>query len=144
MQRITLVGCSAICCAMAGGCSNDANVKETAALEGEWAFVAIESDGYVSSPEEIKGQRWSIKGSEITGIVPGVPDHKMAYKLDASKTPKQMDLMPLYDPYKGTVDPAIYSLESGKLRVCARGPDELQKGRPTEFTEAMVFEKVTR
>ena len=67
----------------------------------------------------------------------------MAFKLDASKTPKEMDLWPLYDPYKGKVDPMIYELGAGKLRVCF--PSGFSKERPTDLTaEAMIFEKATR
>jgi uncharacterized protein (TIGR03067 family) len=97
----------------------------------------------VSSPAEIKGQKWSIKNNVIQATVPGVPDHKMQFELDPTKSPKQMDLMPQYEPYLGTVTPAIYEVREGKLRVCSADPTD--KTRPTDFTAgAMVFERVKR
>lgn len=144
MPLIDFAGWLVLYIAMGTGCWSEANVKDIRALEGEWNWVAIESNGIVSSPAEIKGQKWLIKGNVISGFVPGLPVHKMAFKLDASKAPKEMDVWPLYDPCKGKVDPMIYELEAGKLRVCV--PSGFSpKDRPTDFTaEAMIFEKATR
>jgi uncharacterized protein (TIGR03067 family) len=97
----------------------------------------------VSSPPEIKGQKWVINGNVITGVVPMVGERKMAFKLNSTKTPKEMDLLPEYEPYKGVATPAIYEIESGRLRVCSAEPNG--KVRPTNFTfGAMIFEKVRR
>jgi uncharacterized protein (TIGR03067 family) len=143
MRVIALIGFSVVCCIVLGGCSGDTSSKDLAALNGDWAFVAIENHGEVATPNEIKGQRWSINGNMITAIMSGVADHKMAFKLDADKTPKEMDILPQYDPYEGKSSRAIYTLESGKLRVCVADPDE-KSARPTEFSEAMVLEKIVR
>jgi uncharacterized protein (TIGR03067 family) len=143
MRLIALIGSCVVCCIMSGGCSSDTSSKDLTALNGEWAFVAIESHGKVTTPQEIKGQRWSINGNMITAIVPGTGDHQMVFKLNADKIPKEMDIIPQYAPYEGKLTQAIYSLESGKLRVCSADPDE-KSPRPTEFFEAMVFEKIVR
>lgn len=143
MALIAWIGFSISWSTLSSSCSGDANLKDLAALNGEWAFVAVEEHGQVTTPDEIKGQRWSINGNMITAIVPGTKDHKMAFKLYANKTPKEIDFLPQYDPYRGKSTRAIYTLESGKLRVCSADPDE-KSPRPTEFFEAMVFEKITR
>jgi uncharacterized protein (TIGR03067 family) len=101
MRVIALIGFPVVCCILSGGCSGDTSSKDLAALNGEWAFVAIESHGEVTTPREIKGQRWSINGNMITAVVPGMDDHKMAFKLNANKTPKEMDILPQYAPYEG-------------------------------------------
>jgi uncharacterized protein (TIGR03067 family) len=145
MRCIAVAKWLMLSCVLAAGCSGDANVKEVAALEGDWNWVAIEERGVISSPKEIQGQKWSIKGDVITATVPGLPVHKMAYKLNSSKTPKEMDLMPQYDPHKGTVTPTIYELDAGKLRVCCPDPNAADKVRPADFTEgAMIFERIVR
>jgi uncharacterized protein (TIGR03067 family) len=145
MRCIAIARWSLLCCVLVAGCSGGADVEELASLEGEWRWVAIEEGGVVSSPREIQGQKWSIEGDVITATVPGLPVHKMAFKLDASKAPKEMDLMPQYDPYKGTVTPAIYALEGGKLRVCCPAPDAADKVRPANFEGgAMIFERTGR
>jgi len=143
MRLFASIGFSVVCCMLTGGCNGDTSSKDLAALSGEWAFVAVESHGEVTTPEEIKGQRWSINGNMITAIVPGMSDHQMAFKLNADKTPKEMDILPQYAPYEGKQTRAIYTLESGKLRVCSADPDE-KSARPTEFFEAMVLKKVER
>jgi uncharacterized protein (TIGR03067 family) len=126
-----------------GGCSGDANSKDLAALNGKWAVVAAESYGKVVTPEEMKGQRWSITGNIITVTVPGMGDHKMAFKLHAEKTPREMEILPQYAPYEGETSRVFYTLESGKLRVCNADADQKSAG-PAEFSEAMVFEKIVR
>jgi uncharacterized protein (TIGR03067 family) len=143
MRVISIVGLAAVVCTVVVVCRGDANKKELSELQGEWNFVAIEEHGVVSSPAEIKGQKWVIKGNEICAVVPIAGDHKMAFKLNSTKTPKEIDIMPQYEPYKGECTPAIYELESGRLRVCSAEPR--RKDRPTDFTSgAMIFEKVRR
>ena len=143
MRFIALIGVSLVCCILSGGCSGNTSSKDLAALNGEWAFVAIENHGEITTPVEIKGQRWSINDNMITAIVPGIGDHQMAFKLNADKTPKEMDILPQYSPYEGKQARAIYTLESGKLRVCC-GDLDGKSARPTEFFKAMVFEKIVR
>jgi len=144
MRLFVLVGWSAFFCILAGGCSDGSSSKEVAEFEGEWDFVAVEQNGNVWAPDELKGQRWSITGDEITATVPGEPNNKMKFKLNASKSPKEMDIMPMYGALKGRVCPAIYTLESGRLRVCSSDPGDAKSPRPKAFTDAMIFEKIIR
>jgi uncharacterized protein (TIGR03067 family) len=136
---------SLACCALAAGYNSDPTVKDARALQGEWNFVAIEQGGVATAlPAAVRGQKWVIKGDDIKAVAPFVAgDHNMAFRLDSTKTPKEMDLMPQYDPYKGQQTPAIYELKAGRLRVCSADPGG--KLRPTNFASgAMVFEKVDR
>lgn len=52
------------------------------------------------------------------------------YKLDPSRSPKAIDLIPSDGPNKGLTIPGIYWLEGETLIACY---GEAGKGRPTEF-----------
>jgi uncharacterized protein (TIGR03067 family) len=116
--------------AMSCGCCSEDTMQDTADLQGEWHWVAIEVEGKANMPEEILGQKWVIAGNIIMAVVPGIKDHAMAFKLDASKMPKEMDLLPLYDEKAARVN---YRIDGEWLRVA------------TECAgETMVFRKVVQ
>ena len=73
-----------------------------------------------------------IKNDEIT-FNPEGEGRKSKFKLDSSKTPKAIDLIPQDGPGKGKVAAGIYSLEKGQLKLCVHnfGGDLTQ--RPKEF-----------
>jgi uncharacterized protein (TIGR03067 family) len=103
-----------------------------AALNGTWAMVATE-EGEQQMPEAqlaklnikltMKDDTYTTSGAGQTGI-----GGKL--KIDASKTPKEIDIMAESGPQKGTTIPAIYKLDGDKLSVCY---DFSGKSRPKEF-----------
>jgi uncharacterized protein (TIGR03067 family) len=52
------------------------------------------------------------------------------YKLDPTKTPGEIDLIPLEGPEKGLTMPGIYAIEGDTLKICFTGPQQV---RPKEF-----------
>jgi uncharacterized protein (TIGR03067 family) len=103
--------------------------REVKALEGEWVVVGLEADGRKASADEMKGMRWTVRGTEITGTDPDGGGGKMSFRLDPGKSPKEIDLTPLDGREKGKVAAGIYRLEDGRLQVCMRDAG----GRPKEF-----------
>jgi uncharacterized protein (TIGR03067 family) len=58
-------------------------------------------------------------------------DYAKALKIDPSKTPKTIDLVPLEEPNKGEVIEGIYQLDGDELKVCI--PNQKMESRPTEL-----------
>jgi uncharacterized protein (TIGR03067 family) len=115
---------------------DDPASAEAKRLEGHWRGVALESDGRRATATELeamKGGGWVFKGSEVSFEDPNAPG-KSAYKLDPSKSPKEIDLIGTEGPQKGKTMEGIYKLEDGRLTICVRDLAAAEKGRPTAFT----------
>src|SRR5262249_14908423 len=99
----------------------DAVAKELKALQGDWKIVGIETDSRKASPDELKGMRWTFKGTRLSGSDPREKEMEIGeIRLDPTKTPKQIDLTSLEGSSKGKTMPGIYKLENGRLTVCLR------------------------
>ena len=96
-------------------------------LRGTWIPVAVTKDGTEISEEDIKAKNFKmvITAEKLTLPNPDDPQD-VAYKLDAAKKPKQIDLL-LKD---GTTAKGIYSLEGTRLKFCL---EKVGGERPTAF-----------
>lgn len=99
------------------GCHKSSSKQPAAELSGDWAVIGMEDDGYVATADEVKGMKWSIVGNEITGTNPDGSTGKMSIRLNAEKTPKEIDITALDGNRQGKTDPGIYSVDQGVLRV---------------------------
>ena len=82
----------------------------------------------------MKSATWTIMADKITVSMPKQGKHDVAYKLDPTKKPKQIDFTPLDGPpnEKGKTGHGLYSLEGDVLKLCMpKGPDADE--RPTEL-----------
>ena len=120
--------------AKAAGGDFDRDIK---ALAGEWVVVGLEANGHKATADELKGMRWSVRGTDITATDPNGTSGKMSFKLDPGLSPKAIDLTAVSggresgpNPKPETI-PGIYELEDGRLRICMR--DTGVGGRPKEF-----------
>jgi len=127
MRFISLIGFLILGVA---GCSKAPHSEDTAALEGEWAVVRMEDQSRASTDQEMKGMRWSIKGSEITGTNPDGSSARMSLQIDSTKSPATIDLTALDGNRTGETELGIYSLEAGRLRICFANPHTT---RPNEL-----------
>ena len=64
--------------------------RDAKLLEGEWVVVAAEDEGVTVSDDDVKGNKWVFKGTEITGICPDGTTGRMSFKLDPGKKPKEI------------------------------------------------------
>jgi len=109
---------------------DDAGKLELKTLDGTWVVEAIVRDPREKNPDEGKGIRCVIKEGKVAAKLPG--ENKplpgcLTLKVDATKTPKAMDIQPEGD---NAAILAIYELQGDTLRVCWA---PLEKPRPTEF-----------
>jgi uncharacterized protein (TIGR03067 family) len=97
-------------------------------LRGAWKIVAATINGANTGPDVdgAVGTEVVFQGNKVTIKA------EMDYKLDPTKTPKHIDLVPPYGPAKERSQPiyGIYELNGDDLKLCAGAPGV---GRPTTF-----------
>ena len=103
-------------------------------MQGEWLATALDGGGQSAPKELIKGFRVTIKGDEMLILVKDHPDDKHAatIKLDATKTPKTIDVTPA-GPEKDNTIHGIYAFENGTLKIYAPNKPGNESTRPKEF-----------
>lgn len=126
-----LLGLGIVAMAMAEDARNDATKKDRMLLEGTWQAVSLEVNGEKSDPADarkisvINGADgiWSLR-SEGQEVARGTNS------LDATKSPKTVDLIPLDGEKKGELYLGIYEISEKTRRLCFAPP---LMARPTEF-----------
>lgn len=131
-MRLAILG--VLLCALAPAAEPDAAKKALAELDGNWAIESLVFNGE-DITEKVK-LRFVIKAGVMTlkGDEAIEKDYlKIGLKLDATTSPKCIDLTILDGGQKGTVMEGIAELKGDVLRLCIKtqGAD-----RPTEFKSA--------
>ena len=103
--------------------------EDLKAMEGEWTPATGELGGKPFPDETLKTIKLVLKDDTYTVTVGDKVD-RGTVKLDASKTPKTMDITGTEGPNKDKTFVAIYELSGDTLKVCYNltGTE-----RPTEF-----------
>ena len=110
----------------AGFCAADDKKDDKDQLQGEWVVVSAEVGG--KTAENLKDKKLVVKGDEWTP--PSGGELKFKFKLDAAKSPKQLDLTADLDGNEQTW-PGIYKIEGDTFTFCrSAGPGG---ERPKEF-----------
>lgn len=118
------------------GCQPKTEDKKTVAddlkkTEGTWTLVSGEADGKPLPEAEVKSAKLTIVGDAYTVDLGAAGVKKGTQKLDATKSPKQIDAKDTSGPTVGE-NHGIYEFTAdGDFRVCFAAPG---KERPTEFT----------
>ncbi|HEY8504722.1 MAG TPA: TIGR03067 domain-containing protein [Gemmataceae bacterium] len=112
--------------ALAGGLRAQDEAKELEKLKGTWVIVKAERGG--KPADEPKGDRITFDADKITVNIRGT-ERKGKVKIDATKTPKQIDLIAEGEDAPGPA-PAIYELEGDTLKMALGRPGG---DRPAKF-----------
>jgi uncharacterized protein (TIGR03067 family) len=128
-MRLLLAAALALAVGLTAAKAFDAK-DELEKFQGSWARAAATTNGKEATEAELKGVVLTLKGDEYTLKI-GDQVRKGTFKVDPSKTPKQLDIIAAEGPNKGKTLPAIYELDGDTLRYCVAQPD---KPRPTEFS----------
>jgi uncharacterized protein (TIGR03067 family) len=107
------------------------NPTEVNELTGTWQRIAVESFGKRTPVDAQRKFRATFKGGKMKehdefGDLPG----DTTYRLDPTRTPKQIDLTFASGLNKGMMIPGIYLLEGDQLTICLAPMNGL---RPTSF-----------
>src|SRR5688500_11895016 len=96
MTRFTLIALFVLTGAAA--CAADPAAEEVKKLQGEWQVVEVEAKGkkLAKDDAEVKSMRFVIKDNELTvRAADGGAERKKTFKLDPTKTPKEIDITSL-------------------------------------------------
>jgi uncharacterized protein (TIGR03067 family) len=96
-------------------------------LQGTWQVTATEFDGRALSEDMIKDRQIVFKDDTFAAVVGGLKRKTLAFKLDPSKKPKQIDIT---NPDKQDTAHGIYELTKDSLKLCYGEPGA---SRPAEF-----------
>jgi uncharacterized protein (TIGR03067 family) len=106
---------------------DDAVKKEQKKFEGTWSPVAQEAKGERQEKDKLKKQAWVFDGDKVT-IKGEKRSREHSFKLDPSKTPKNIDIT---DKRGDETGHGIYKLEGDTLTIAL---DKPKAERPKEFT----------
>jgi uncharacterized protein (TIGR03067 family) len=122
MSRL-LLGALVLCLLGLPAAADD-NKKDAEALKGTWKVTKVSVDG--QTPPDADNAFLHLTTDELAPELGGRKQPPAKYKLDASKSPKQIDLEP---PGQGMMIEGIYEIKGDTLKLCFRR----MGGRPTSF-----------
>jgi|EndMetStandDraft_3_1072993.scaffolds.fasta_scaffold130401_2 uncharacterized protein (TIGR03067 family) len=102
---------------------------DLAALEGSWKPTFAKRGDLETSEHDLERRKMTIRNSRYSAWVPRTPDFNLVeIRLDATKSPKHLDLVVVEGPNIGQTQLGIYELQGDELKVCYGF-----KSRPTLF-----------
>jgi len=97
-------------------------------FKGTWKIANLTFGG--AEQEDWKGYKFTFKGDKCMAQRPD-GDQTYTFKVDASKKPHEIDLIPEEGENKGKASKGIYMVKDGELKVCI--PISPDVDRPKEF-----------
>jgi uncharacterized protein (TIGR03067 family) len=132
MRRLLLAVGLTAGMAFAVAAADDDAQKALKGLEGKYKLTALEKGGMKAPPDVMANMEGvSIKGDVLVLKVRG-EDKTVKLKVDPSKSPKEIDVMPQDGPTKGKTFLGIYSAEKGEVKILFAE----EGARPKEFKTA--------
>jgi uncharacterized protein (TIGR03067 family) len=101
--------------------------KTAGSLEGTWELTSVVDNGTTAPTDAISGAKVIFSKEGMTLISPDGEDKtEYTIKLDSTKLPKSIDIIPLEGTFKGQTGLGIYETDGEILRIC-------QPHRPSTF-----------
>jgi len=111
--------------------ADDQADKDKKALQGTWQVTSFEKDGQAVPEEKVKDMKVVIK-DDMFSLSDGKKTETVAFKLDPTKKPKEMDGTP--DNQKDKTALFIYEIDGDTLKLCWNKAGGGANPRPKEFT----------
>ena len=91
----------------------------------------MKADGNETPPQAVERMKFTFQGDDLLlgGNFQNDKVQKCPYKVDATKTPKELDFTP---PGAPKAVQGIYEIKGDEMRLCLRHASS-SDGRPTEF-----------
>lgn len=100
-------------------------------LQGTWRSLAMVIDGRKIPAAAIEHRRIIVIDDKYVVVDGDLTLRRGSIRIDPTKTPKQIDALPMDGHHAGKVDLGIYEMTPGLLRLCWSPPGQ---PRPTDFT----------
>ena len=107
--------------------------KDLDRMQGSWVAASGESKGNAIPDEQVKGTKFVLKGDKYSYTVGDVYQEEGTVKIDATKTPKTIDVTIMEGEDKGETQRGIYALDKDTLKLCFAPPGK-DKTRPKDFS----------
>jgi len=107
------------------------NKKDMEKMQGEWTMASGERNGQAIPDEFVQSLKRTIKGNQYTVKREDEVINGGTYTIDATKSPKAIDLKVTEGQAAGQEMHGIYELDGDTIKICYANPG---KPRPTEFT----------
>lgn len=120
-----------LCLAFVQAAGDDQAKKDLERMQGTWDLHALEIDGKEILPQQLDGTVLVVKGNEYHTKIKDKDLFGFRLQLDASKVPKEMDMIQKMPDGAEKTFKAIYTFENDEFKM-ARGLDSSQE-RPTQF-----------
>jgi uncharacterized protein (TIGR03067 family) len=98
-------------------------------FQGNWAVESVIVEGKELPAEVVMSFKMSFKENEYKVLI-GQDKTEGIFRLDDSKNPKTIDIIPDNGPDRGRKQLGIYQFDGDKLKISAAQPG---KDRPTNF-----------
>ncbi len=108
---------------------NDATKKDLDRMQGDWVVVSMVRDGRKIPDEDARAHFRTVKGDQYTSFHSGKLLGKGTFTLDATRTPRTIDVFPDGGPKDKPIK-GIYEFNGETQKICLAGPD---MERPTKF-----------
>jgi uncharacterized protein (TIGR03067 family) len=108
----------------------DETAEDVKRIQGTWILLSIEKNGELVPAETLKGRMLTVKGDDAVLMQGEEVYSRSKQKLDATASPKQIDITQIEGKEKGKVSKGIYLLEGDDLTICYVYPGD---GRATDF-----------
>lgn len=130
MKRFAVAGCLMLATFTGLVLADEKALKD---LEGAYTVTVLEKGGKSAPKDIIDNLKVSIKGDTFTIVIKSddkSDEKKAKIKVDITKTPHTIDILPSDGPEKGMTFPGIFKIEKGEVTIVfvEKGTD-----RPKEF-----------
>jgi uncharacterized protein (TIGR03067 family) len=105
------------------------DAKDPKTLQGKWLIVAA-THGGMEAPKEALGKAAVTFEGDVMTMTEDEKKKTAKVKIDTTKTPAHIDIVPQEGGEKGKTIKGIYEVKGDTLRLCFGRPDE---DRPTAF-----------
>ncbi len=109
---------------------DEANKKDLALMQGDWAAESMTKDGFKLPDDDARALFRTVKENGYTVFRYDKPIAKWTFTIDATHKPKTIDIFPANAKEKANPLLGIYELEADTFKMCNAPAG---KDRPSEF-----------
>ena len=131
MRTIGTLALLALCLGLATPRAISAPADDAAKFDGAWKVTSLKLEGQDAPADDVRNAQWTFKAGEVK-YQHATRAGTATFKVDAAKTPAEIDVKMTEGENVGDEYRGIYRLEKDKLTLAIRIV-KTEKGRPTDL-----------